>query len=194
MALYSFPPLGLLLAIFLAFAVSARATVKDPPPLPTPAPADSRFLQACCAACANTTEASVCYDSALLPGAGSFHGNRVKVARAAAVIAFARLRGFYDELRCLQLQPRGTGAGRVADMALGDCATFADDSLGREGDSLARLRRLETAAGREVYGFASIGDAALASPVVKKVVAWATDVHLYGGIALDLVASIKLGM
>ncbi|RCV12303.1 hypothetical protein SETIT_2G258200v2 [Setaria italica] len=217
MALCSFPPVGLLLlTMFLAFAVSTCATANGEPPAPSPAPppADSRFLWACCA---NTTNASICYDS-LLPFAGSFHGNRVKVARAAAVIAFGRLRGFYDELRRLQLQPGGTGAGRVADSALGSCATSADVSQGREVDLLAILRRLETAAGRRrgeqaewdlhdanlyagsvqsctmwcVDGFASAGDAALASPVVKKVVAWATNLHLYGDIALDLVASIKL--
>jgi pectinesterase len=38
--------------------------------------------------------------------------------------------------------------------------------------------------------FADTGDA----PVVKKVVAWATNLQLYGDIALDLVASIKLEM
>ncbi|OEL16128.1 hypothetical protein BAE44_0022854 [Dichanthelium oligosanthes] len=103
-------------------------------------------------------------------------------------------------------------------MALGDCATFANVSLGREGDSLAMLRRLETAAGRRrgeqaewnlhnaisyvgsvqsclticTDDIASIGGAVLASPVVQKVVAWATNVHIYGDIALHLVASIKL--
>ncbi|XP_022680065.1 uncharacterized protein Os08g0218700/LOC_Os08g12160-like [Setaria italica] len=207
MALCPFPPLVFLLTIFLAFAVSTRATADGNPP----APADSRFLRTCCA---NTTNASACYDS-LIPFAGSFHGNRVRAARAAAVLAFSRLRGFHDELR--RLQPRA-GAGRVVDLALRFCATSAEVSLGREGDSLAELRRLETAAGRRrgeqaewdlynarlyvggigpcatscVDDLASIGDAVLASPVGKKVVAWAADVRLCGDIALDLVASIKL--
>ncbi|XP_004972341.3 uncharacterized protein Os08g0218700/LOC_Os08g12160 [Setaria italica] len=212
MALCSFRPLVLLLTIFLAaFAVSTRATADGK--APAPPPADSMFLRACCA---NTTNASACYDS-LIPLAGSFHGNRVRVARAAAVLAFARLRGFHDELR--RLQPRA-GAGRVVDMALQFCATSAEVCLGSEGDSLAELRRLETAAGRRrgeqaewdlynarlyvggigpcatlcVDDLASIGDAVLASPVGKKVVAWAAPVLLYGDIAADLVDSIKLGM
>jgi pectinesterase len=216
MALCSFRPLGLLLlTVFFAFVVSTRATAygKSPVLAPMPPPAGSRFLWTCCA---NTTNASICYDS-LLPFAGSFHGNRVRVARASSVIAFARLRGFNDELRRIQLQPGGTGAGRLADMAVGDCVTSADVALGREGDLMARLRRLETAAGRRrgkqaeedlheatLYAgsvesftmwclddFASDGDA---SPVVKKVVAGATNLQLYGLIALDLVASIKLAM
>jgi pectinesterase len=74
---------------------------------------------------------------------GSFHGNRVRVARAASVIVFARLRGFYDELRRIELQP-----GRLVDSALRSCATSADVSLSRDRDLMARLRRLETATGR----------------------------------------------
>ncbi|RLN33765.1 hypothetical protein C2845_PM03G01810 [Panicum miliaceum] len=86
----------------------------------------------------------------------------------------------------------------VADMALGSCATLAYVSLGREGDLMAMLGRLETAAGRgrreraewdlhdaNLYtgsvasfatscadDFASIGDVgrkALAPPVSKQV-------------------------
>jgi pectinesterase len=200
--------------MFLAFVVSTRATPYGKPPAlaPVPPPAGSRFLWTCCA---NTTNASICYDT-LLPFTGSFHGNRVRVARAASVIAFARLRSFCDELRRIQLQPGGTGAGRLADSALRSCATSANVSLSREGDLMARLRRLETATGRRrgeqaegdlheatLYAasvesctmwclddFADTGDA----PVVKKVVAWATNLQLYGDIALDLVASIKLEM
>jgi pectinesterase len=119
----AFPPPDLLLTVFLAFVVSTGATAKVNSAL-APAPAGSRFLWTCCV---STTNASVCYDS-LLPIAASFHGNRVKVASAAAAISFARHHSFYDELR--RLQPEGTSAGRLADMTLGDCATFADLFLG----------------------------------------------------------------
>ncbi|CAN6182854.1 unnamed protein product [Urochloa humidicola] len=154
----------------------------------------------------------------LLPFAGSFHGNLVLVGRAAAVLAFARLSGFHDELRHLLLQPGGTGAGRMVDGTLRFCATSAEVTLGREWKAPAELRRLETAAGRRrgeraesdllnarlyvggvgpcatqcVDVLASIGDEVLASPVGKKVVAWEANLRPYGDIALHLVTSIKL--
>ncbi|RLM85340.1 hypothetical protein C2845_PM04G20090 [Panicum miliaceum] len=216
MATHSFPAFALLLpAVLVTFAVSARASVATIMPSPAPAVEGRGFLHACCA---NTTNASACYDS-LLPLAGSFHGNRVLVARAAAVLAFARLRNFRDGL--CRLPPGATGAGRAVDMTLQFYVTSAEVSLGREGDSLAELRRLETAAGRGrgeqaewdlhdanlytgsvgssatscVDDLASIGDAgrkALAPPVGKQVVAWAANVHLHGDIALDVVSSMKL--
>ncbi|CAN6196514.1 unnamed protein product [Urochloa humidicola] len=215
MAICSSPPLGiLLLAIFLAFATSTRATTNGKLPAPAPPAADRRFLWTCCA---NTTNASVCYDS-LLPFAGSFHGNRVLVGRAAAVLAFARLSGFHNELRHLLLQPGGTGAGRMVEGTLRFCATSAEDTLGREWKALAALRRLETAAGRRrgeqaewdlfnarlyvggvgscgtlcVDDLTSTGDEVLATPVGKKVVAWEANLRSYGDIALHLVTSIKL--
>ncbi|CAN6182855.1 unnamed protein product [Urochloa humidicola] len=220
MALCSSPPLGIrLLAIFLAFATSTRATTNGNPPASAPAPvpaaaaADRRLLWTCCA---NTTNASVCYDS-LLPFAGSFHGNRVRVARAAAFLAIERLSGFHDELRHLLLQPGGSGAGRSLDRSLRYCATSAEDILGDEWKALAALRRLETAAGRRrgeqewdlhnanlfvggvgscgtlcVDDLTSTGDEVLATPVGKKVLAWVANVRSYGDVALDLVASRKL--
>ncbi|KAL6655031.1 hypothetical protein ACP70R_005857 [Stipagrostis hirtigluma subsp. patula] len=177
------------------------------PAPPSDAEADKRFLRECCA---NTSNAAVCYDW-LLPSAGSFHGDHVKVALAAGAGAFARLRGFYHELR--RLQRTGIGAGRVADMALGPCATMALVVLETEGDWRASLRRLETAAGRRrgeqaksdlfnaqfrigVVGraatactddLASAGEAVLASPVGKKVAAIVADVELHGVIAHELV-------
>ncbi|KAL6601557.1 hypothetical protein ACP70R_044777 [Stipagrostis hirtigluma subsp. patula] len=206
MARHTFPPLcyPVLVLLLAVFAVSARATTALPP---SDAEADRRFLRECCA---NTSNAAVCYDS-LLPSAGSFHGNHVKVALAAGAGAFVRLRGFYHELR--RLQRTGTGAGRAADMALGPCVTIASMVLQTEGDWLASLRRLETAAGRRrgeqaksdlfnaqfrigAVGSAatgctddleSCGEAVLASPVGKKVAAIVKNVDLYSVIAQELV-------
>jgi len=213
----SYPSLSVLLPAVLALAVSARASGATDMPQPAAAPAPaagSTFLHACCA---NTTNASVCYDS-LLPSAGSFHGNRVRVALTSSIIAYARLRTFLGDLRRLQ-QNGGTGAGRIADMSLASCVTFADADVRQEGDALAALRRLLTADGRRrerakfdldtasVYvgtiehdattcidDLGSTGNATLVSPGGKKMVAWAADVQLYSGIALDLIASIKLEM
>ena len=187
----------------------------QPAPSPSPTPASgSRFLHACCA---NTTNASVCYDS-LLPSAGSFHGNRVRVALTSSTIAYARLRTFVSRLRRLQ-QHGGTGSGRMADMSLQACLTFANADLHQEDAALPALRRLLTAAGRRrerakfdldtasVYvggiehdatlcmdDFGSTGNATLVSPGGNKMLAWAADVQLYSGIALDLIASINLEM
>ncbi|KAL6601437.1 hypothetical protein ACP70R_044657 [Stipagrostis hirtigluma subsp. patula] len=212
MARHTFQPLyyPVLVVLLAVFAVSARATTAPPP---SDAEADRRFLRECCA---NTSNAAVCYDS-LLPSAGSFHGDHVKVALVAGAGAFARLRGFYHELR--RLQRTGTGAGRAADMALESCGTTALMVLETEGNWRASLERLETAAGRRrgekaksdlfnarfrigVVGSAatactddleSCGEAALASPVGKKVAAIVADVDLYSVIAEELVINgIKL--
>ncbi|KAF8694879.1 hypothetical protein HU200_037979 [Digitaria exilis] len=187
MALCMLSPFGLLLPIFLVFTIPTPATAIDKSAAPSPvATADDRFLWACCEACANTP---VCYRS-LLPSAGSFHGNRVKVARAATIIAFARLHGVYDKLRRIPL-PGGTGPGKLTNQALKDCTTSASISLGTEGDSLATLQRLETATRRCIDDLISSMNRTAPSPVANKVVAWAVDVLVYGDIALDLVASIK---
>jgi len=42
--------------------------------------------------------------------------------------------------------------------------------------------------------FGSTGNATLVSPGGNKMLAWAADVQLYSGIALDLIASINLEM
>ncbi|KAG0544295.1 hypothetical protein BDA96_02G263100 [Sorghum bicolor] len=213
----SCPSLGVVLTAVLvvALAVSARASGATDMPQPAAAPAaGSRFLHACCT---NTTNASVCYDS-LLPSAGSFHGNRVRVALTSSTIAYARLRTFVSRLRRLQ-QHGGTGSGRMADMSLQACLTFANADLHQEDAALPALRRLLTAAGRRrerakfdldtasVYvggiehdatlcmdDFGSTGNATLVSPGGNKMLAWAADVQLYSGIALDLIASINLEM
>jgi pectinesterase len=214
MAPHSFPAFALLLPavlVLVAFAaISARASVATIMTSPAPAVEGSGFLHACCA---NTTNASTCYDS-LLPHAGSFHGNRVLVARAAAILAFTRLRSFREWLR--RLPPGATGGGRIVDRALQLCVSSAEVSLLREGDALAVIQRLETAAGRgrgeqaesdlntanlyvggigpcvtscvdDVESIGDAGRAALASPVGKKVLAWVANVRLHGDIALDLV-------
>ena len=184
----------LLTTVLVANAVSARASVATIVPSPAPAVEGGRFIHACCA---NKTNASACYDSP--PFAGSFHGNRAQVARAAAVLAFAQLRNLRDGLR--RLPPGATSRGWIVDRALQFCVSSAEVFLDREGDSLAELRRLETAAGRgrgeqtesDLYNsnlvvdgigpcatscvedVASIGDArraTLAAPVSKKVLAW----------------------
>jgi len=125
-----FPASALLLpAVLVAVVVSARASVATIMPSPAPAVEGSGFLHACCA---NTTNASACYDS-LLP-------------LAAAILAFARLRSFREGLR--RLPPGATGGGRIVDRALQFCASSAEVSLLTEGKTLAELQRLETAAGR----------------------------------------------
>ncbi|TVU10081.1 hypothetical protein EJB05_43589, partial [Eragrostis curvula] len=202
----------LLPVLAAAFAIPSPASPAQDKP-PSDAAAD-KFLQACCAACASTTDAAVCYDS-LLPHASSFEGNVVKVAGAATVIAYARLRSFDHELRSFLHGGSGSGAGVVG--AVKSCVKYYPDVLYREDDTLAMLRRLETAAGRreekaksnlhtvnsyigEIYdftdmcmdGFVSSGAGVLASPVGKMMLAGNATVYLYGGIALDLVASIKL--
>ncbi|PVH64622.1 hypothetical protein PAHAL_2G316900 [Panicum hallii] len=52
------------------------------------------------------------------------------------------------EFRMDEEIPGGGTCGRFATRRWGSCATFADASLGREGDLMAMLGRLETAAGR----------------------------------------------
>ena len=131
----------LLTTVLVAFAVSARASVATIVPSPAPAVEGGSFIHACCA---NKTNASACYDSP--PFAGSFHGNRAQVARAAAVLAFAQLRNLRDGLR--RLPPGATSRGWIVDSALQFCVSSAEVSLLTEGNTLAELQRLETAAGR----------------------------------------------
>ncbi|KAK3130850.1 hypothetical protein QOZ80_6BG0498780 [Eleusine coracana subsp. coracana] len=193
---------GLVVAVLVASAYASPPTQDE---------AD-KFLRACCA---NTSNAAVCYNS-LHPLAGSFEGNLVKVSSAATVIAYARLRIFDAELRTLLR--RGTGAGESVDRALKSCMMAFELWLAEEDGVLAKLRRLETAAGRKekqaksnlqyvnlavadvesatgdtcMDDFINSADGVLASPVGKKMLAGNATVHLYGGIALELVASIKL--
>jgi hypothetical protein len=112
----------------------------------------------------------------------------------------------------------GTGAGESVDRAIESCLDGFEDALLHEDDVLARLRRLETAAGRRgknakydlslansgvgfvqnaigltcMDDFVSLGDRALASTVGKKMLAGNATIILYAGIALDLVASTQL--
>ncbi|KAL6661933.1 hypothetical protein ACP70R_001317 [Stipagrostis hirtigluma subsp. patula] len=212
MAPSTFPLLyQVLLAALFALALSAPASPanKDQAPFDVAA---GEFLWACCA---NTTSAVVCYDS-LLPLACSFQANRVKVAGAATAIAFARLRRFGAELRHLQREG-GTGFGILVNRTLESCLTYITVAFDDEGAVLAKLRRLETAAGRRgkhvgldlldaslglsevgdsatscADDFASLGGAVLASPLGKKVLSRNATVRLYQEIASELVASIKL--
>ncbi|KAL6660997.1 hypothetical protein ACP70R_000381 [Stipagrostis hirtigluma subsp. patula] len=199
-----------LLAALLALALSSPAS-----PSKDQAPSDAaagKFLRACCA---NTTSAAVCYDS-LLPLADSFQGNRVKVAGAATAIAFARLRRFGTELRHIQ-RGGSTGFGIRVDRTLESCVKYITIAFTDEGAVLAKLRRLETVAGRRgkharsdlvearialvrvgdsvtycADDFAGFSGAVLASPLGKKVLAGNATVRLCNGIASELVASIKL--
>lgn len=200
--------LGLLLA---TLAVCPRASpAKDATPFE---PAEDKFLRACCA---KIKDATVCYDS-LLPRAGSFEGNLVKVATAAAIIAYEQLRSFDAELRSLLRS--GTGAGEPVDKVLESCVEYFEEvPLSNQDSVLATLQRLQTVDGRKgkhaksdlddaslavgevesatnllcMEDFIRSSNGALVSPVGKKMVAGNATVTLYGGIALDLVASIKL--
>ncbi|TVU10082.1 hypothetical protein EJB05_43590, partial [Eragrostis curvula] len=200
----------LLPVLAAAFAIPSPASPAQDKP-PSDAAAD-KFLRACCA---NTMDAAVCYDS-LHPHASSFDRNFVKVAGVATFIAYARLRSFDHELRSF-LRGGGTGAGEDVVAAVKSCVKYFPDVFYREDDALAMLRRLETAAGRreekaksnlntvnldisEIFdftnmcldGLVSSGGGVLASPVGKMMLAGNATVHLYAGIAIDLVASIKL--
>ncbi|KAK3133711.1 hypothetical protein QOZ80_6AG0540000 [Eleusine coracana subsp. coracana] len=194
----------------LATSVHASPTKDE---MPSDVVAD-RFLWACCA---NTTEAAVCYDS-LLPRARSFEGNFVKVTTAATIIAYEQLCSFVAELR--SLLRGGTGLGKSMDRSLESCVEYLEDvALFNEDDVLATLQRLETIEGRKgkhakyYLGGVSTGVSEVAtsinlvymdnisgwgngrvlvSPVGKKMVTGNATVTLYGKIALDLVASIKL--
>ncbi|KAK3133712.1 hypothetical protein QOZ80_6AG0540010 [Eleusine coracana subsp. coracana] len=175
--------------------------------------AEDKFLRACCA---NTTDAAVCYNS-LLPRARTFEGNFVKVATAATIIAYEQLRSFDAELRIILR--RGAGVGKYMANVLGSCVSYFEDvALFGEDLVLATLWRLETVDGRKgkhakfdldevntcvgevasstnllcIEDFIRLGKEVLVSPVGKIMVAGNATVTLYGEIALDLVASIKL--
>ncbi|KAK3133709.1 hypothetical protein QOZ80_6AG0539980 [Eleusine coracana subsp. coracana] len=200
--------LGLLLAM-LATSMHASPT-KDGMPFHVAA---DKFLWACCA---KMTEAAICYDS-LLPRARSFEGNFFKVTTAASIIAYEQLRSFVADLR--SLLRGGTGLGEFVDRSLESCVEYLEDVvLFNEDDVLASLRGLETVEGRKgkhatydlgrvstgvdevatsinlvcMDNFSWWGNGILTSPAGKKMVTGNVTMTLYGGIALYLVASIKL--
>jgi hypothetical protein len=143
----------------------------------------------------------------------TFHGNLARVARAASTFAGARQHDLADDLARLKL--RGTGAGRVADMTLGDCYDtvsgsnmFANETLGhidnlvvqvgskKDMDSeqiLARewLESSDSGMMQCIDWFHDAGEAAVSSPVGKEVIVGCTTVSSYMDIAFMLVNAIK---
>ncbi|KAK3133710.1 hypothetical protein QOZ80_6AG0539990 [Eleusine coracana subsp. coracana] len=200
--------LGLLLAMLAASAHASHA--KDEALIEA---AENKFLRGCCT---NTRDAAVCYDS-LFPRASSFEGNLVKVTTAATIIAYEQLCSLDVELRSILRQ--GTGVGEYMANVLGSCLSFFEGvALFNEDSVLVTLRQLETVDGRKekhaesdlnevnirvgevasstdllcMEDFVRLGNGVLASPVGKIMVVGNATVTLYGGIVLDLVASIKL--
>ncbi|CAL4934882.1 unnamed protein product [Urochloa decumbens] len=194
---------------FLLAGTAAVVATSRSPMAPAPSSSAISFLRASCAA---TDAPDVCYNL-LLPYADTFHGNLARVARAASAIAEARQHDFADELARLKL--RGTGAGKVADMALTDCSNEVSTSNMFENEILGHIDNLIAHQGSQkdfdshqffakdllysaesgmmqcVDWFHSAGEAAVSSPAGKVVIAGCTTVSGYVDIALMLVNAIK---
>ncbi|TVU46009.1 hypothetical protein EJB05_05522, partial [Eragrostis curvula] len=202
------------LILVLATCTAAAATNNSPmAAAPAPGPSSSAALSFLQASCALTLErAADCYNL-LLPYADSFHGSLARVARTSGVLAAARQHDFTKQLARLKL--RGTGAGNVADQTLDGCLdTISSDDTGANV-TLGRLDRLvagiknkkefeseRSLAQDWLYSSGSemlqcvdwihfAGDAALASPVLKEVIAGCNTIAGYLGIASELTIAIK---
>ena len=201
-----------LFILVIATAVIATQSSSLTSPAPAPSPASSSAISFLRASCAVTDVPDACYNL-LLPYADTFHGNLARVARAASAFAGARQRDFADELARLKL--RGTGAGRVADMTLGDCYDtvsgdnmFANETLGHIDNLVAHVgskkdfdfQRIMAQDWLQSSGsgmmqcvdwFHDAGEAAVSSPVGKEVIVGCTTVSSYMDIAFMLVNAIK---
>uniref|UniRef100_A0A0E0IQ84 pectinesterase n=1 Tax=Oryza nivara TaxID=4536 RepID=A0A0E0IQ84_ORYNI len=136
-----------LVMLFFAAAVAARGADAASPVTTRPcgAAAAASFL---CSRCATTVYPAVCYDS-LLPYAGAFQDSRVRLARAAADVAAARLRDFSASLDELVHGSGDVGAvttpPRVA-AAVRDCVGTVSSAAGLARRSSAALGRLDAGA------------------------------------------------
>lgn len=136
-----------LVMLFFAAAVAARGADAASPVTTRPcgAAAAASFL---CSRCATTVYPAVCYDS-LLPYAGAFQDSRVRLARAAADVAAARLRDFSASLDELVHGSGDVGAvttpPRVA-AAVRDCVGTVSSAAGLARRSSAALDRLDAGA------------------------------------------------
>ncbi|CAL4918045.1 unnamed protein product [Urochloa decumbens] len=205
--------ISLQLFFLLAGTSAVVATSRSPmAPAQAPEPSSSAisFLRASCAA--TNDAADFCYNL-LLPYADTFNGSLARVARAASAIAEARQHDFTEELARLKL--RGTGAGKVADMALTDCSNevstsdmFSNETLGHIDNLIAHqgsqkdfdsqkitavefMTSAESGLTQCVDWFHSAGEAAVSSPVGKEVIDGCTTLSPYLQISYMLVDAVK---
>ena len=117
-----------------------RLAAVPPPPCVAP-PSAVAFLRARCSA---TPYAVACYD-ALVPYACTFQTSPVKLARAAADVNLARLRGLSMRVKEV-VASRGSAGGAGAEAAaLRDCASTVASAAGLAKQSAAELAKLDAA-------------------------------------------------
>ena len=127
------------LTSFTDAASSPSPRLAVPPPPCVAPPSAAAFLRA---RCATTPYAVACYDT-LIPYACTFQTSHIKLARAAADVNLAWLRGLSTRVK--EVVARGsTGAGVEAG-ALRDCASTVASAAGLAKQSAAELASLDAA-------------------------------------------------
>ncbi|KAK3146664.1 hypothetical protein QOZ80_3BG0269710 [Eleusine coracana subsp. coracana] len=206
-------PSFFLLLLVLATCTAAVATNKPlMPAVSAPGPSSSTAASFLRASCAPAHQPETCYNM-LLPYADSFHGSLARVARTSASLAIDRQQALTDEIARLKL--RGTGAGSRADITLGSCfdtvsnsGSYPNVTLGRLDDLVAGVKSKKQFDWEKLLAqdwlYSSVsamyecvdwihdaGEAAMSSPVLKKVIAGCTTAVPYMEIAVDLTNSLK---